>query len=280
MSKETKRIIRKRILLSACFIITVAVLLVLFFDWSVNSDSPTDAMYFIYIDLPFSVMLLINALLSDFVFFRTLMRNRGEIEKYGDVKKSYNKPQKMFMTVKRILCLLFVLFLLVGCYFGIMKDSNNNRYIKLSEKRITGLCNAEDSVSDSMNLDYSFLWYNRGCIRNLKKYNYGDSFASKTVMLMKGVPNWYVKRYSKKEIQFISEGTRFYNHSTDLKTIEKNGVNIFYTIDDDLTNMELIAFDRHSCVQISVGGPEGSDFKVDEKRITEYAESFFSGNLF
>lgn len=277
MSKETKRIIRKRILLSACFIITVAVLLILLFDWTVNTDSPTDAMYYIYIDLPFSVMLLINVLLSDFVFFRTLMRNRGEIEKYGEVKKAYTKSQKAFITVKRILCLTFVLFILLGCYLGIMKGSNNNnRYIKQSEKKITELCNAEDSVSDSMNLDYRFLWYNSGCIRNLKKYNYGDSFASKTVVFMKGVPNWYIKKYVDKETHYISVGTRFRNHSTDLKTIEKNGVNIFYTIDDDLTNMEIIAFNRHSCVQISVGGPQGSDLTVEEEKIIDYACGFFS----
>ncbi|MBE6836016.1 MAG: hypothetical protein E7515_07195 [Ruminococcaceae bacterium] len=275
MSKEIKRIIRKRILLSACFIITVAVLLILFFDWTVNTDSPTDAMYYIYIVLPFSVMLLINALLSDFVFFKALLNNRGEIEKYGEVKKAYTKSQKTFITVKRILCLAFVLFILLGRSFGIMKDSNNNRYIKLSEKRITELCNAEESVSNDMNLEYSFLWYNSGCISNLKKYNYGDSFASKTVVFMKGVPNWYVKRYFKKEVHFISEGTRFYNHSTDLKTTEKNGVSFFYTIDDDLTNMELIAFNRHSLVQISVGGPEGSDLTVDEEKIIDYAYGFF-----
>lgn len=273
MSDEIKRIIRKRVMLLFCSIILV---LFLFLIFLVDIDEPVKAMYFIYIIQPVSIILLVHILISNYVFFSTLLKNKTTIKEYGDVKKAYNKTQITLIVIKRVLCIALVSCTLIGRYFGLLNVYKGNYNKTKLEEPITQLCNSEFSVSNEQNLEDGFLFFSCGCIKSFKKYNYNDSYAHKNIVFIKGVPYWYVKRYSKEEIHYMSLGTKWYNHSTDVKTIEKDGVQILYTIDDDLTNMELIAFDKHTCVKISIGGPQDSELTVDENKTIQYAYGFFN----
>lgn len=271
MSNETNKIIRKRVLLLLCSIILVLLLFIVFF---VDTIEPVKAMYFIYIIQPVLVALLVHILISNCVFFSALLKNKTTIKEYGDVKKAYNKTQITLIVIKRVLCIALVSCTLIGRYFGLLNVYKGNYNKTELEEPITQFCNSEINISNEQNLEDGFLFFNCGCIKNLKKYSYNDSYAHKNIVFIKGVPYWYIKKYSKEEIHYMSLGTKWYNHSTYIKTTEKNGVQILYTIDDDLTNMELIAFDKHTCVKISIGGPSGSELMVDENKIIEYAYEF------